>query len=207
MERFSARISLSLARRGFHCGFWGWGEGVGGGRGWGGAAGAVAKENNDRGDGERWDFSPACPAASRAGWVFAVRHDGSSRPACCPEHFPTLLNLFPFLGNCVAGRWESLLYIAALASQPDWLRPGPNDGPSNPIVTMATSPFRHHRFTYNCWVNSQDRPLSSSMEGFIIFFSPPPAFFFFLIFVLIFVFWFFFLGGSPKEQQHLSRTL
>lgn len=187
VERFSARISLSLARRGFHCGFWGWGEGVGGGRGWGGVAeGAVAKENNDRRDGESWDFSPACPAASRAGWVFAVRHDGSSRPACCPEHFPRLLNLFLFLGNCVAGRWESLLYIAALASQPDWLRPGPNDGPSNPIVTMATSPFRHHRFTYNCWVNSQDRPLSSCMERFIFLFS--------------FYFLFFFLGGCGGRK-------
>lgn len=46
---------------------------------------------------------------------------------------------------------------------------------------MATGPVRHHRFTYNCWVNSQDRPLSSRTERllFLVTFFPFPSLFFF----------------------------
>lgn len=83
MEPFSTRLSLSLARRGVSLwvlGLGARGGGVGGvGRRRGPRRGA-ARENNERGDGESWDFSPA-----RA---FAVRHDGSSRPARRrPQHF------------------------------------------------------------------------------------------------------------------------
>jgi len=80
VEPFSTRLSLSLARKGgFIVGAGA--RGSGRWRGWGGAAeGTAAWENNKRGDGESWDFSPA--------GAFAVRHDGSSRPACRRlEHF------------------------------------------------------------------------------------------------------------------------
>lgn len=145
MSIFPYRSLCPSSKGGFIVGFGGRGEGVDSGHGWGGAMeGAAVRQNNKWRYRESCIFSPACPAAFSSRWVVTVRHDGRSRLVCCPEHFPTFLNLFLFLGNCVAGRWESLLYIAALDPQPDWLKPGPNDGPSNPIVTMATIPFRHH---------------------------------------------------------------
>lgn len=59
---------------------------------------------------------------------------------------------------------------------------------------MATGPVRHHRFTYNCWVNSQDRPLSSCTQRLLFLISFFPYFFFFPL-----------GGGSPEEQQHLRK--
>lgn len=78
----SPPASLCLSPEGgFHCGCWGSGLGAAAWVGWGGGGDrGAARENNERGDGESWDFSPA-----RA---FAVRHDGSSRPARRrPQHF------------------------------------------------------------------------------------------------------------------------
>lgn len=63
----------------------------------------------------------------------------------------------------------------------------------HPIVTMATGPVRHHRFTYNCWVNSQDRTLSSRTQRLLFLISFFPYFFFFLE------------GRGPEEQQHLRK--
>lgn len=92
---FSTRLSLSPTRKG--------GSIVGAGargsgrrRGWGGAVEGPRRGRTMSGRWGELGFSPA-----RA---FAVRHDGSSRPACRrPQHFffppQTLEPIFPFLAS------------------------------------------------------------------------------------------------------------
>lgn len=129
MEPFCTRLSLSVAQRGGSL----WVPG----HGWGGAAeGAAARENNEREMGSVGiSHLPRCLWSAMTGAAALLAAVWST------FFIPPTLEPISLLGKCVAGRWESLLYIAAWSSQPDWLRPGPNAGPSIPSSLWQPAPL------------------------------------------------------------------
>lgn len=141
VEPFSTRLSLSLARRGVSL----WVPGRGG-RG-GGVGGVGRRRGPRRGRTMSQEMGRVgishLPGRSQSAMTGAAALLATAAVRSTFFYFfsPRLLNLFPFLGKCVAGRWESLLYIAAWASQPDWLRPGPNAGPSIPSSLWQPAPL------------------------------------------------------------------